>query len=242
MLPQTIQETWIEAFARGLRQEQDAYHLSLLGGDMISGTQDIAIAVTLCGDGFSDRLLSREGACLGDDVYVSGSLGDAAVGLALRRGALAFSHEDAELSRRFCTERLLLPTPRLSLGQQLVGLAHACIDVSDGLLADLSHLCSQNRGMRINADKLPMSETLRRYVPSNDKKRYMLAGGDDYELAWTAAQKHRHAIVRLAETCHVTIERIGSVDDSGSVHLYDDDGQVLDIMYKGYRHFADTAL
>ena len=244
MLTDTTTETWVSDFAKGLRLDQETYNVSLLGGDLIGGAAATSITVTMMGEPVQTPSLCRNSARDGDDVYVSGTLGDAA--LALRLRGLRDKPTQSRLSetqRAFLEQRLLLPEPRLALGQKLGGVARACIDISDGLLADLTHVCrASNVGMSVNMADVPLSEAFRLGVVSPQQRQLALVGGDDYELAFTVSKRRRGDIESLAATCGVSVTRIGHVHKGSGVKVYDEKGACVDISHRGYRHLTNMPL
>ena len=247
MLTDTTTETWVSDFARGLRLDQETYNVTLLGGDLIGGAAATSVSVTMMGEPAQTQspcCMCRNSARDGDDVYVSGTLGDAALALNLRDKST--QSRLSETQRAFLEQRLLLPEPRLVLGQKLGGVAHACIDVSDGLLADLTHVCrASNVGMSVNVADVPLSEAFRCGLVSPQQRQLALVGGDDYELAFTASKGKRGDIEALAATvatCGVSVTRIGHVHKGSGVKVYDEKGVCVDIDYRGYRHLTNMPL
>jgi thiamine-monophosphate kinase len=179
-------EVWLHPFSEGIGQAARDFALPLVGGDTTRGP--LSIAVQVMGSVPQGGALLRSGARAGDLVYVSGTLGDAAAGLAL----LQAQWLPPEAHREFLVERYFRPRPRLSLGLSLRGIATAAIDVSDGLLQDLGHIANASGcGMRIDAQRLPLSAALRTQPDRGQQLAWALAGGDDYELCVTAAQDAR---------------------------------------------------
>ncbi|MFO1377698.1 MAG: thiamine-phosphate kinase [Steroidobacteraceae bacterium] len=196
-------EAWLEGFARGMASLARRHRVALIGGDTTSGR--LTVAVTVVGFVPAATALRRDGARDGDAIFVSGSVGDAAAGLALRRGSLSAAGADAGALRG----RYLRPEPRVALGLALRGVASACIDVSDGLGGDLRKLCEASGvGADLDGGALPVSPELRRAVA--DRHRAMaLGGGDDYELLFTVPPGRCAGVERLASVTPVT--RIGRI-------------------------------
>ncbi len=200
-------------------------------------------------DGFLDGFLAlaalrRSAACVGDDVWVSGSLGDAAAGLrfALARGEPVERDERSRDAVRGLRERLDRPTPRVALGRALAGRVHAAIDVSDGLLADLDHVCEASGvGMRVWAGALPCSPALSQAVEADLRRALQLGGGDDYELCFTAPAAQRDALGELSLALAVPLSRIGTVGVGERVRVIDagldQDGPEWVPPRRGYVHF-----
>ena len=173
-------ELWLHAFSEGVGQASRALELPLVGGDTTRGP--LAISVQVLGAVPANQALLRSGARPGDRVCVSGTLGDAAAGLALEGGELDVEPGDAE----YLSSRFYRPAPRLQLGQQLLGRATSCIDISDGLLADAGHLASAGGvAISVEADSVPLSRALRGLEDRDKALRWALTGGDDYELCFT---------------------------------------------------------
>jgi thiamine-monophosphate kinase len=179
-------ELWLHAFSEGVGQASRAFDLPLVGGDTTRGS--LTISVQVLGAVPAGAALLRSGARPGDRVCVSGTLGDAAAGLALENGELVVEPDEAE----YLSSRFHRPTPRLTLGQELLGRASSCIDISDGLLADAGHVASASGvAIRIEADSLPLSPVLLGLADRPQSLRWALAGGDDYELCFTLPGEER---------------------------------------------------
>lgn len=224
-----MDEAWACGFLTGLMQALRAHGVVLVGGDTTRGP--LTVTVQVIGAVPAALALTRRGARPGDLVYVSGSLGDAAAGLrCLQAGA--GGRPDADwLIQRFCR-----PMPRVALGHLLRGIASACIDVSDGLLADLGHIATQSGcALRIDAQCLPLSAPLRGAVAPDQRLLLAASGGDDYELAFTVPAAHGRALDALESECPVT--RIGEVVAGEGVALSDEAGVPMRVAETGYRHF-----
>jgi thiamine-monophosphate kinase len=235
-LPRRLGEDWLEGFAAGLAEDQARYGIGLLGGDMSAIDGPIALSATLIGRVARGRAVLRSTAKPGDLVFVSGTLGDAALGLAVLRGTLAL--EDAA-SRAFLIDRYHLPQPRLALGQRLAAVVHAMLDVSDGLVADLGHLCTASGvGAVVEAALLPLSAAAQPAV--SGERRWLeaaLAGGDDYELLFSAPEGAAAAIAAVARETGVPVTAIGRIEAGSGVRVLDRDGAPLALAQGGYRHF-----
>ncbi len=226
-------ERWIGAFARGLFALADAHGVALIGGDTTKGP--LTISITVLGEIERGAALRRSGAKVGDDIWVSGTLGDAALALAhLKRGIRLAPHDAAALLPRLHT-----PTPRVKLGQKLLGLAHGAIDISDGLLADLGHILDASKvGAEIDVDAVPVSATVRAYLEHGAAREAVLAGGDDYELCFTAAPKRRADIEALGRRLKLPLTRIGRITRKKGLVLHDAEGRPVTWERKGFDHFA----
>lgn len=229
-------ERWLAAFARGFIRLARRHGVDLVGGDTTRGPLNISVQVI--GEVPAGRALRRDGARHGDDVWVSGTLGDAALALAAIGGRVALTRpERVSLERR-----LHLPSPRLALGAALRARASSAIDVSDGLVADLGHICRRSRvGAVVQLDRIPVSAALRRRRDGPVARAAMLAGGDDYELVFTAAPRRRAAIARIARRLRIRLTRIGSITrprpGTDPVTVIGPDGQPMALAKSGFAHF-----
>ncbi len=213
-------ERWIADFARGLFTAADQFGVVLIGGDMTSG-ESVVATVHMTGEVAAGQALLRSGARVGDTVFVSGTCGDAAGGLELRRHG---THDD------FLLARFLRPAARVDLGAALVGRAHAVIDVSDGLLGDLRKLLQASGvGAEIHVDRVPISDPLSAHFDAERALRLALTGGDDYELCFAA---------RADDVDDIRdVTAIGTITQGNALTCYRD-GQVVRFDDSGYRHFA----
>lgn len=226
------EQAFIDELATGFAQLARAYRLALVGGDTTRGALTLSVAV----HGFvpPGKALLRAGAQVGDVVFVTGTLGDAAAGLALlQRGG------NAEARSAYLIERLNRPTPRVAAGLALRGHAHACIDVSDGLLADLGHICTASHvAAEIEVSLLPRSSALLDLFDDATSRQFALSGGDDYELCFTVPAQHvadvQADLARLG--CGAT--RIGRIVEGSGVRVRDADGQWLEPEHRGWDHFG----
>ena len=241
MLPKTISEEWIAAFARGLARDQDEYRVHLIGGDTDATPGPVSIAIMSFGEVASGRILRRGGAHAGDAIFVTGTIGDAALGLEVLRGALSGLGAKAT---EFLVNRYRLPLPRVELGPRLTGLASAALDVSDGLVADLGHLCevSQLKAV-VEASRVPLSAAARAVCTIEPRRiATVLTGGDDYEILFTAPPTVRNKLNELSRALDVPITAIGHMEapSVGAVDLVtvrDDTGQQLVFDRGGWTHF-----
>ena len=235
-LPKTLGEDWLEGFAAGLAKDQATYGIGLLGGDSTAIDGPIALSLAAIGRVGAGSAVLRSTARPGDRVYVSGTLGDAALGLAALRGELALADP---VAREFLVDRYHLPQPRLAIGQGLVGLAHAMVDGSDGLVADLGHICAASRvAAVVEAEKLPLSPAAAAAVKADPARlSAALGGGDDYELVFTAPHGREVAFAGLAQETGGRITMIGAIDAGSGVTVLDRDGSVMKVAVAGYRHF-----
>jgi thiamine-monophosphate kinase len=223
-------EAWLEEFSAGLAEDQKRFGLALLGGDSVRAKGATTLSATAIGRVASGKALLRGGARPGDALYVSGTLGDAAFGLTVRKGGLAglsSEHRDHLISR------YRLPQPRIELGRRLVGLASAAMDISDGLVADLGHLCEASGVAAIvETARLPLSDAGRAVLDSAPSLlRTVLTGGDDYEILFAAPASARSALAKLPVT------EIGRIEPGSGVKVLDGDRKPMTLKRGGYSHF-----
>ncbi|MFH1604343.1 MAG: thiamine-phosphate kinase [Pseudomonadota bacterium] len=229
-------DTWLAQFAQGFFALADAFSVELIGGDTTRGPRNLSI--TVMGEVPLKLALRRDGAKAGDDVWLSGCTGDAALALAHLNGRTRLA--DAALGR--CLARLDMPVPRVVLGLALRGLARSCIDVSDGLVADLAHIGERSGvAVELHYADLPRSPAIQACADTRLVQECLLAGGDDYELAFTAAPKAREKLVALARETDNCLTRIGvvSADEPGRVSVRDGAGKLMQFERKGFDHFGE---
>jgi thiamine-monophosphate kinase len=227
--PREMEDVWLASFCEGLAADNAEFDISVLGGDTVSTPGPLTLSLTALGEVPKGEALLRGGARSGDDIWVSGTLGDAALGLAVLQGAL----EVAEPLRSHLIDRYRLPRPRLTLGEALRGLAHAAIDISDGLLADLGHIVETSKlGAEIRVDLLPLS-----IVDPPGARDAALSGGDDYELLFTTPPRHRTAIGELAATLALPLTRIGEIQAAPGIRARDATGAEVRSGRTGWQHF-----
>ncbi len=225
-------DAWIEAFADGFFALADAHGMVLAGGDTTRGP--LSLSVTAMGQVAPGTALRRDAAEVGDDIWVSGTLGDAAVALrAWQGGTLDVTRPADDAQVEYLRQRLARPTPRVALGRALVGVAHAAVDISDGLLADLGHICARSGlGARLDPARLPISAAARARVGETHAREAALRAGDDYELCFTVPRARRDAVTALAQRLDVPLTRIGHTVAGQGV---DAAGHARD--QPGYEHF-----
>ncbi len=222
---------WLEGFARGLFALAEAHDIELVGGDTTRGPRNLCI--TVLGLVPRGQALLRSGARPGDDLWVSGTVGDARLALGHRLGEWPL---DAQ-TQAATFARMDRPEPRVALGLALRDVAQAALDISDGLLADLGHLLRASRvGATVDADACPASAALTAQPPQR-RRLCQLAGGDDYELLFTAPPAARNAVAAAAAQAATPVTRIGRIDAEPGLRLIDASGQVLDNVYAGFDHF-----
>jgi thiamine-monophosphate kinase len=244
-----VDAAWLQKFSEGFFALADQHGVELIGGDTTRGP--LNLCVTIMGEIPQGVALRRCGAQLGDDIWVSGRLGDAALALAHLQGKVQLSAADFSS----CASALHQPLPRVALGLALRGVAHSAIDVSDGLLADLGHIleCSQV-GAEVLFDTLPVSDALRSFsrqepsisfpqrqessfIEKSLAQRCVLAGGDDYELCFTAPVAHRSTVEAISDRLDLPLTRIGAIVANNGCIVRAADGSVINIGESGYDHF-----
>ncbi|MBI5331738.1 MAG: thiamine-phosphate kinase [Betaproteobacteria bacterium] len=231
-LPQA-DEAWLAAFSAGFFDLAAHHGVDLVGGDTTRGP--LALSVTILGEVESGRALRRDAARAGDELWVSGELGGAALGLMHVQGALHLNAEHA----RACLARLEAPQPRVALGRALIGLARAAIDVSDGLLADLGHILERSGvGAELALERLPVPAALSPLMAQEAGRACALAGGDDYELCFTAPVSAREALAELEAELGLRLTRIGQITATAGLTVRDGEGRPLPTLRQGYDHFG----
>jgi len=228
---------WVEGFADGFFELADAHGIALVGGDTTRGP--LSLSVTAIGSLPAGTALRRDAAQVGDDIWITGMPGEAAAALALwQQGTLAVDSIAPEAWRETLRQRLLRPTPRVAAGLRLRGLAHACVDVSDGLIADLAHVCARSAvGARVELAGLPISDALRATADRRIRE-WQVSGGDDYELCFTAAPAHRDAVQAALAFAAVDGHRIGRIVAGQGVQVLDEEGCAWTPGRSGYQHFG----
>lgn len=227
-----IDEDWLAGFSSGLFDCADAFGVSLIGGDTTRGPLNVAIS--LLGEVPYGQALQRTGAKVGDDIWVSGVLGRAALWLQYRLGNIRLSEEEATA----LAMAMHHPQPRVTLGLSLRGLAHAALDISDGLLADLGHILQASGvGARLDWQSVPKPELPHSTVSEPVLQQAVLAGGDDYELCFTASSAHRTMLSDLAHKLALPITRIGEITAEPGLQVLNGSA-VMQVSEKGYSHFA----
>lgn len=231
-------DAWLTAFARGFFRLADLHGIELVGGDTTRGA--LTISITVIGEVPPQQALRRDGAQPGDDVWVSGVIGSAAMALAYRQGRLFMEQIDAAR----VLPALYLPAPRVELGIALRGIAASAIDISDGLLGDLGHILERSQaattpiGARLEFASLPTLPVVQKYLHEAVARECVLAGGDDYELCFTAPAGKQDAVKAAARSAGVAVTRIGCITDAPGLVVVDADGKPLPIVRTGYDHFA----
>ncbi len=240
-----IDEAWLEGFSTGLLQLANEYSCELVGGDTTQGPLNICI--TVFGEVPPGDALLRQNAQVGDDIYVSGTVGDARLALEVFRGTQSL---DAKAFEAVCA-RMEMPTPRIALGIALRAIANAAIDVSDGLLGDLGHILQRSQvGAQIDTTWLQHSNTFGEdalaagisptlaQLPWNKRIEFALAGGDDYELCFTAPVHQREMVHAAAWESNTPVTRIGRIREAQGLVLLDPEGQPITRRFTSFDHFA----
>lgn len=228
---------WMRAFATGLAGDQRRYGISLWGGDTTSTPGALTLSLTAIGEVPAGQTIRRGGARPGDGVYVTGTIGDAALGLKFLRGeieGLESAHAD------FLVKRYREPEPRVTFGSRLYDIARASVDVSDGLMADLGHICEVSGvGARIELAGIPLSEAARTVLGRQpDLTEAVVSGGDDYEILFTAAAGEGEAITAITRETGISATQIGVVTEEGEgVAMIAPSGEPVPLKHLGYRHF-----
>lgn len=234
-LPRERDDSWLAAFCQGLREDQEIFGIGLLGGDSVSTKGPAVLSLCAIGIGEEEKLFRRSGAQVGDLLFVSGTIGDGFLGLAVRRQEFLWlaSQERNALARRY-----QLPEPRLALAAALRGSVTAAIDVSDGLLADAGHLAETSGvAIEISAPRIPLSKAAESIL-ADDPELFpsLLGGGDDYELLFAAPPSARQAVLAAAEASATPVTEIGKVAAGKGVSLLDRAGEAISVDRKGWTH------
>ncbi|WP_413457382.1 thiamine-phosphate kinase [Herbaspirillum huttiense] len=229
-LPEARAE-WLAPFSQGMLALADAHGCELIGGDTTKGP--LTISITVFGEVPPQQALRRDAARAGDDIWVSGTLGDARLALAGYRQEFDINSEELQLA----APRMHAPTPRVALGLALRGIAHAAIDISDGLAGDLSHILDRSHvGATLDVDALPPGAALQQR-DLHLRRRFTLSGGDDYELCFTAPARQREAVLKAAQSAGTAVTRIGQIDAQAGLRLLDAAGEPLQDAPDSFDHF-----
>lgn len=232
-LPNATGMEWLEAFARGLAEDQKQFGISLFGGDTTATPGSLSISVSMFGFIPAGTLTKRSGAKPGDLVFVSGTIGDAGAGLAVLTGE---GHNISSAARDELIGRYHLPQPRLALGQALRGIASGSLDVSDGLIADLGHIAETSHvRIAVDALRIPLSHAL--HALWGDAFARAATSGDDYEIAFTAPAEKRDAVLIAARDSNTRVTEIGRAEKGEGVTLLDPSGNEIAIARAGFTHF-----
>jgi thiamine-monophosphate kinase len=232
-----VDEAWIAKFAEGLAQDQAEFDIALWGGDTTKTPGPLALTATLIGAVPTGRALRRDGARPGDRILVTGTIGDGIFGLAAHRGELDLEQP----ARRFLAQRYVLPQPRVALGRMLAeqGLAHAGMDISDGLAADLGHMCAaSNCGVEVAVSSVPLSDAVADLVAGEPSLiATAVTGGDDYELLLAVPPDRLAAVLDAARRAGTAVAEIGGFVQESGLTFRDRDNQPLAFEKAGFTHF-----
>ncbi|MFJ3058352.1 thiamine-phosphate kinase [Herbaspirillum sp. NPDC087042] len=229
-LPQADAQ-WLAPFSQGMLALADAHGCELIGGDTTKGP--LTISITVFGEVPPQQALRRDAARVGDDIWVSGTLGDARLALAGYRQEFPINADELQEA----APRMHAPTPRVALGLALRGIAHAAIDISDGLAGDLGHILARSRvGATLDVDVLPAGPVLQQR-DLHLHRRFTLAGGDDYELCFTAPVRQRDAVYKAAQAAGTAVTRIGSIEAEPGLRLLDAAGEPWQETPDSFDHF-----
>jgi thiamine-monophosphate kinase len=239
-MPDAVSDEWLEAFARGLGQDCDEYQCPLLGGDMTRTGGVLTISVTAVGAVPSGTMVQRRGTKAGDVIVVTGTIGDGALGLTLRRepNAAAFSQLNAE-AKGYLRERYLLPRPRLGVAEALRKHAAAAMDVSDGLVGDVAKLAAVSGvGASIEAERVPLSPAAKAAVEADGRLlETVLTGGDDYEIVATMPENRLAPFRDAAAKAGIAVTTIGRIAPGSGVQVTGRDGKPIVLKQASFSHF-----
>jgi thiamine-monophosphate kinase len=228
---------WLDSFAVSLAEMQRTHNIGLLGGDTIKQCAALTIAITAFGTVPKGQALQRTGAQIGDDIYVTGTIGDGAFGLALLQNKIL---EMDSTHSQFLHHRYWYPTPRINIGIGLRGIANSCMDISDGLIIDCQKLCAASGvGARLEYEHIPLSSA-GAWVRDNMPNLFQscISGGDDYELLFTAPADKCEQIAELAITSKTPITLIGKIIAGNNVDLFENNNQIK-LVNQGYTHYSN---
>ncbi|HVS27676.1 MAG TPA: thiamine-phosphate kinase [Burkholderiales bacterium] len=224
---------WLKRFVKGFMDLARKHKVDWIGGDTTRGPLNICVQIV--GEVLQGKALRRDAAKPDDDIWVSGFLGDAALALAHLQKRLRLEPKELQI----CLPALHTPRPRVNLGKKLRGLAHAAIDISDGLLADLGHILERSGvGAAVEFNLLPKSGVMEKHAEQKAARQALLAGGDDYELCFTVPARRRGEVLGLSRQLRLRLTRIGKITRSKGLLLLDENGKRMKIDIKGYDHFG----
>jgi thiamine-monophosphate kinase len=227
---------WFRAFAGGLLADQIQFGITLIGGDTVATSGPLTLSLTAMGFVAKGKAISRGGAKLGDDIWVSGLIGDAALGLRAATGKLSSISEE---NKKYLISRYTKPAPQTLLGPKLSNHVNSAIDISDGLVGDLDHICETSKlGADIQITDIPLSRAANILVTEKpDYIDLILSGGDDFELLFTADKSFRAVAKSLTEMLDVNLTKIGVMVCRRSIEIFDENGNKYVIKNNGYTHF-----
>jgi thiamine-monophosphate kinase len=224
-----INHGWLKEFSKGFFKCADQFGIDLIGGDTTKGP--LTISITIMGEVKKNKSLLRSGAKINDDIWVTGQLGMASMGLASLQGKLKL----APSLKVKCIKALETPSPKVLIGSHLSHYANSCIDISDGLIQDLSHILKASTvGASLLLNEIPCDQ----FIHTSKKYQFALNGGDDYELLFTASKKHRLSIEKIAKKTNTAISVIGVITQNKTLKIMDQKGKSISFDKKGFDHFA----
>ncbi|MGC8766087.1 MAG: thiamine-phosphate kinase [Brevinematia bacterium] len=247
ILPTKTKENWVTELYKGLTRTFSKYDVYIGGGNLSKGNT-LSITITLIGIS-NDKVLTRKGAKPGNLIFVSGTLGDSALGLKLIMEKREEHKESEELIkfRKYLIRRHLNPTPRIELGKRIVNIATSCIDISDGLLQDLNHILKSSKvGAKIKLENIPISPGYNHLVEEFLKKgkdnylnrlKYALTGGEDYELIFTVPNDRKDEIQKISKELKLKITEIGQITEGSQIEIYSNNKKIKKNFFKGWQHF-----
>ncbi len=223
---------WLKMFAEGFFGLAGEHRVDLIGGDTTRGP--LNICVTIIGEAAIGKALRRSGAKVGDDIWISGQLGDAALVIAHTRRQIELDQEEV----LHCLPALNMPVARVDLGKRLIGLAHSAIDISDGLMADLGHILERSKvSATIEMSAIKCSAVMKRHLPHPSAINCLMAGGDDYELCFTVPSARRGDVESLSGEVGIPLTRIGCINEGEGLLVLDESGKSVEMAVRGYDHF-----
>ena len=224
-----INHAWLKKFSKGFFKCADKFGIDLIGGDTTKGP--LSISITILGESKKDEALLRSGAKINDDIWVTGQLGLASMGLANLQGQLKLPPR----IKMKCIRALEIPTPKTFLGSYLSRYANSCIDISDGLIQDLRHIL---KASKVGASLLLNDIPCEKFIHTSKQYQFVLNGGDDYELLFTAAKKNRTFIKKIAKKTNTPVTMIGNITKKKALNILSEQGKSIKFNPKGFDHFA----
>ena len=224
-----INHAWLKKFSKGFFKCADKFGIDLIGGDTTKGP--LSISITIMGESKKDEALLRSGAKINDDIWVTGQLGLASMGLANLQGQLKLPPR----IKMKCIRALEIPTPKTLLGSYLSRYANSCIDISDGLIQDLRHIL---KASKVGASLLLNDIPCEKFIHTSKQYQFVLNGGDDYELLFTAPKKNRTFIKKIAKKTNTPVTMIGNITKKKALNILSEQGKSIKFNPKGFDHFA----
>ena len=224
-----INHAWLKKFSKGFFKCADKFGIDLIGGDTTKGP--LSISITIMGESKKNEALLRSGAKINDDIWVTGQLGLASMGLANLQGQLKLPPR----IKMKCIRALEIPTPKTFLGSYLSRYANSCIDISDGLIQDLRHIL---KASKVGASLLLNDIPCEKFIHTSKQYQFVLNGGDDYELLFTAAKKNRPFIKKIAKKTNTPVTMIGNITKKKALNILSEQGKSIKFNPKGFDHFA----